>query len=186
MSNTNESPLDASFWDAVILSCFGSGVAARSILEKALFHNSPPSRIVSVRKSDWSHKHLNHIMREVEAGQILVVSSRVALSDGSYSHVPMIDFHCPVSPANQEMSTQVASLLHPGGGYLLDSGKSYHFYGKSLVAEPELSASLGRSLLLSPIIDRAWVAHQLIEGACGLRISPKPESETIPTVIAEL
>ena len=174
------------FWDAVLLSCFGSGQVAFHILEKALFHNSPPRRLLWVSRNDWSAKHLALVLQEVEVGRILVVSSRARLSDGTYGHLPMIDFHCPISKANQEMSARVAQLLHPSGGYLLNSGQSYHFYGKALIPEAEFLASLGRALLLSPIIDRAWVAHQLIEGACGLRISPKSGDGEVPRVVLEL
>jgi hypothetical protein len=174
------------FWDAVLLSCFGSGLVASHILDKALFHNSPPRRLLWVSRYDWSAKHLAGLIQEVEVGRILVVSSRARLSDGTYAHLPMIDFHCPVSKANQEMSALVARLLQPSGGYLLSSGQSYHFYGKALIPEEDFVRFLGRVLLLSPIIDRSWVAHQLIEGACGLRISPKSEDGEVPRVVVEL
>jgi len=174
------------FWDAALLSCFGSGLVAFPVLEKALFHNSPPQRRLGVSRSDWSAHHLARVVQEVGVGRILVVSSRVRLGDGNYGHIPMLDFHCPISEANQEIAARVAHLLHPFGGYLLDSGQSYHFYGNSLIPESGFSSFLGNALLLSPIIDRAWVAHQLIEGACGLRISQKPESGAIPRVVREL
>jgi len=174
------------FWDSVLLSCFNTGINSFPILQKALFHNSPPSRELLIARSDWSAERLDCLIQQVQPGQILVVRSRVRLHSGEYSHIPMLDFHCPSGAANQEICAQVAQLLLPSGGYLLDSGQSYHFYGKSLIRERDFFTFLGRALLLSPIIDRAWVAHQLIEGACGLRISPKPESGKIPRVIVEL
>jgi hypothetical protein len=45
---------------------------------------------------------------------------------------------------------------------------------------------LARALLLAPIIDRAWVAHQLIERACGLRISPGKTYAQPPIVIDQV
>jgi hypothetical protein len=174
------------FWDAVLLSCFDSGLAASPILDKALFHNPPPRRLIWITRNDWSAQNLARVLQEVEFGRILVVSSRARLSDGTYTHLPMIDFHCPVSKENQEMSALVAQLLHPSGGFLLNSGQSYHFYGKALIPEADFSSFLGRALLLSPIIDRSWVAHQLIEGACGLRISPKSGGGEVPRVVIEL
>lgn len=178
--------LGVPFWDAVLLSCFGSGPVAFHILEKALFHNSPPQRLFWVSRSDWSAKYLADVVQEVKLGQVLVVSSRARLNDGTFLHLPMIDFRCPISNANQEMSARVAQLLNPLGGYLLKSGQSYHFYGKGLVPEAEFSSFLGRALLLSPIVDRAWVAHQLIEGTCGLRISARSEDGEVPRVALEL
>jgi hypothetical protein len=72
------------FWDAVLLSCFGSGLGAFHILEKALFHNSPPRRLLWVSRNDWSAKHLARLLHDLEGSQILVVSSCARLSDGTY------------------------------------------------------------------------------------------------------
>jgi len=113
-------------------------------------------------------------------------SSAVALSSGPSMHIPLIDFHCPFGRENEELSACASKLLDPKGGYLLSSGQSYHFYGKSLLNEDELPAFLGRALLLSPIVDRSWVAHQLIEGACGLRISARLPNGDVPRLVREV
>ncbi len=70
-----------------------------------------------------------------------------------------------------------------GGGFLLQSGESYHFYGKGLLDDRALVRFLGQALLLAPVIDRAWIAHQLIEGASALRISKKPSGSGEPVVV---
>ena len=111
-------------------------------------------------------------MRSVQRHGILVVSSDVKLLSRERAHIPMVDFRCPATGKNRELAIRACSLIDQAGGYLLESGHSYHFYGKSLLKPDEFLAFLGRILLLSPIVDRAWIAHQLIEGACGLRISP--------------
>jgi hypothetical protein len=49
-----------------------------------------------------------------------------------------------------------------------------------------LLTMLAKALLFAPIIDRAWVAHQMIERACGLRISPGKTYSQGPIVVDEV
>ena len=165
---------DAPFWDAVLLSCFGQGRAAVPVLKEAQFHNSGPKRELWVEAVSWQAPQWTKLLGEVTPGRMLVFSSRVLLHGGESRHFPMLDFHCPATPENEELAALAAGLLDIGGGFLLESGDSYHFYGSTLLDELGLISFLGRALLLAPIVDRAWIAHQLIERACGLRISPKP------------
>jgi hypothetical protein len=153
----------------VLLACYGKGEAAGTVLEQALFHNGPPLRVFTLTRQEWPGD-LRSLLNKIANG-MLVLSSSVRLFGPSQAHIPMIDFRCPATTKNRELAIRACRLLDRAGGYLLESGHSYHFYGKSLLTPNELLALLGRMLLLSPIIDRAWIAHQLIEGACGLRIS---------------
>ena len=165
---------DAPFWDAVLLSCFGRGRAALPVLREAQFHNSGPRRELRVDAVSWQAPQWTQLLSEVAPGRMLVFRSRVLVHGGESRHIPMLDFHCPATPENEELAALVAGLLDVGGGFLLESGDSYHFYGNALLDDAGLVGFLGRSLLLAPIIDRAWIAHQLIEHACGLRVSQKP------------
>jgi hypothetical protein len=174
------------FWDAVLAATFGRGRPGFPVLEQALFHNSSPHRRVRVQSSRWSASHVGPILIDASRNRMVVLSSLVRLENGERKHIPFVDFHCPVSAANEDLCGHAASLLDPDGGYLLESGESYHFYGKSLLSEVNLYVFLGRVLLLCPIADRAWVAHQLIEGACGLRISAKANGGPVPRVVREI
>ncbi len=150
----------------------GAGWLAATVLEQALFHNGPPLREFTVTRQEWAEDRLRSLLNNsAQRHGILVVSSDVKLLGRGRAHIPMVDFHCPATAENRELAIRACSLIDRAGGYLLESGHSYHFYGKSLLKPDEFPAFLGRMLLLSPIVDRAWIAHQLIEGACPLRIS---------------
>jgi hypothetical protein len=58
--------------------------------------------------------------------------------------------------------------------------------GWDLLPDESLVRFLGKVLLFAPIVDRAWVAHQLIEGACALRISSRAGYGGPPRLVAEL
>jgi hypothetical protein len=68
-------------------------------------------------------------------------------------------------------------------GYILESGRSYHFYGEQLLDDSQWLRFLAESLLFGPVVDRRWVAHQLIESASALRISAGPNGAPIPRVV---
>lgn len=55
-----------------------------------------------------------------------------------------------------------------------------------ILTQPEFEKFLGTALLLAPIVDRAYIAHQLIEGRCALRLTPGGGKSQVPTVVAVL
>jgi hypothetical protein len=120
------------------------------------------------------------------SGASLTFLSEVVCRDGSLRHLPMADFHMFKSAPNQRVVEVVAQRLFPRGGVLLESGESYHGYGAELLSEAEFRRFLGKALLCAPIVDRAYLAHQLIEGRCALRLTPGGGKSSVPTVVAVL
>jgi hypothetical protein len=173
------------FWDAVLVSCFGRILPSRDVIGAALHHNS----ILAARwRIPAEQCHASELAR-ITAGTLtregaVALLSSVIDKKGETAHLPMLDFHCPCSVENQRLAAEVLVALDPGPGYLIASGESYHFIGGQLISGSNLPSFLGRALLLSPIIDRAWIAHQLIEGTCALRISPKTGTTEPPRVVA--
>jgi hypothetical protein len=114
----------------------------------------------------------------------LELTSEVICDSGATEHIPLLDFHCPISSSNRNLVAEVAKRLLPGGAIILESGDSYHVYGRKTVSSAALTCLLAKSLLFSPIVDRAYIAHQLIEGRCALRISAGGQKRLVPTVVA--
>jgi hypothetical protein len=174
------------FWDSVLISSLEAGAGAFPILEQALFHNAPAMRVASIARAHWSRSEVAQIANKGTASSVLVLRSRIHTKSGGYRHIPMLDFHCPNSQLNRQLAARISVMVDPKGGFLLDSGNSFHFYGKSLLSEAELSSFLGRALLFSPIVDRAWIGHQLVEGSCGLRVTSKSDGTREPFLVQEI
>jgi hypothetical protein len=172
------------FWEGVLLSLFHAERPSTRLLRAAAHHNETAGNFIPIERNAVSASHLRELASGYIDHRMLAVSSRVKLRDGSNRHFPMLDFHCPVSPESLRLAQVVSEELFTGRGFILRSGDSYHFYGNGLLTESELIAFLGRALLFTPIIDRAWVAHQLLESACALRISPRSSAGGAPTVVA--
>lgn len=170
------------FWDAVNVSSFDRVEVAPELLAEALFHNRSGPSLQRVPIAGLTPRVLAELCQDHDQ-EVTVLSSAIEMEDGSRRHLPMLDFHAPASKQNLPLVVAAARKLHSNGA-ILKSGKSYHFYGLTLLSESENIDHLARALLLAPIVDRAWIAHQLLERACGLRISTRDERH-VPIVAAE-
>jgi hypothetical protein len=173
------------YWMGVILTATRQDAPLpQAVLEAATFHQE-------VRNTDMKTIHRDNVTREsirrhateMAPNQMLIMLSRVQMVDGTELHVPMLDFRVPSS--KQNLGT-VCSIIRQLGlrGVVLDSGQSYHFYGIDTISANELRRFLARCLFFTPLIDYRWVAHQLLEGACALRLIRTSPVNSIPTVEA--
>lgn len=155
------------FWDSVMLSYFGNENYSKKILHQVLHHN---------KRTDY--KEINRIdflsnNFHIATKERLAINSMVLLPNNQIQHILMLDFHIPVSDCNFQIVKNVLSELNIDSGYILNSGESYHFIGDSCVNEGQLIDFLVNALAFAPIIDRAWIRHQLLERSCSLRIDQK-------------
>jgi hypothetical protein len=149
--------------------------AASDVLDAAMFHQSfdAATSVSWIECHDVTPERLAELCGGTRPREMLVFSSRVITSNGQYMHVPMMDFKVPKSPSNLEVAHAVGARL--GGGWILDSGSSYHLYGRGLLTELEFSQWLLRGQLLNRYTDGRWITHQLMEGSAALRISERPD-----------
>lgn len=174
-----------SFWDAYFVAARQQTVHLDELFRAALMHDTSASRLRPVDPQRLPS--LRQLEGDLKPGKMLAISSLVELRSGEFRHIPMLDLHYAASSANLRMIVSAVNALKPRSrGLLLQSGKSYHYYGFELLTNEELTKFLASAILLGPIIDRRWIAHQLIEGACALRIGSGHGYESLPFVVAEL
>lgn len=166
------------FWDSMMLTYFDKSSTSDKILESALRHNSPNKIIISHDLAQLKQESL--LMND----SVLAVNSTVLMKNGEYKHIFLLDFHIPISEFNRNQVIKVLKCLGLNSGFVLESGESYHYVGKEIISYETLVELLIKSLFFSPIIDRTWVAHQLIEKSCSLRIGFKHNVE--PKLIYDL
>lgn len=172
------------FWDAYFVSLRDRPANMMETFSAALLHDSSAQRLRRIESKEVSS--LRKLERSMPKGQMLAISSRVELRNGENRHIAMLDLHPVASPTNLAAATAAIRALNlSGGGFLLQSGKSYHYYGVALLTERELVEFLARALLLGPIVDTRWAAHQILEGACALRIGSRRGYQDLPFVVAE-
>lgn len=115
--------------------------------------------------------------------QLVCIVSEVILHNDQRLNLPLLDFHCPINKGNHKLVSQICKVLLPEGFAILESDSSYHCYGFSLLSQEDLVQFLAKALFYSPIIDRAYIAHQLLEKRCSLRISGKSDQAALPKIV---
>lgn len=165
-----------SFWESFFKIITSKKIIEKRILNLAINHNKNNEYIFTSRKT-----LIDNIKKSNKKN--LALNSKVILNNGKEMHIPMLDFKLK---SNSENLNIIQAVLHEFSlkGYILDSGKSYHFIGKKLITEDELINLLAKFILIHPISDKAWAAHQIIERSASLRVSSKYGIE--PKLICEI
>jgi hypothetical protein len=121
------------------------------------------------------------------SNQLIALSSRVGMVGRPDLHLQLLDFHIQPSAEASRLALAVLVAIKAQRGWLLDSGRSYHFISEALVDSVALQSFLARAMLFAPITDRNWIAHQLIEGRAALRIFGNPRTGAgQPVVVARV
>lgn len=170
------------FWEALMLSCFGEHGDCARFLREATFHQSHRESLQRVSREEVLAGRLIQLAESQPASTYLSFSSLVEVDKSDYKHLPLLDFHCPESDENDRLVAEACKLLFRSSVFVLSSGESYHAVGSNIVDEAEFRMFLGRALLLAPIVDARYVAHQLMEGACALRLSCSAEKPKKPNL----
>lgn len=158
------------FWDGIMLSVIGKDDYSEEIFRLALRHNEHPF-LTYVKRDDlmpWIYAPNRSIDRVAFCSKVIMANDHK-----EELHLPLIDFHIPVSDTNVRLVESVCKILEIGDGWLLNSGESYHFIGSRPIKYEDLMVLLYKALMFTPIIDKAWISHQLREGSCSLRIGKK-------------
>lgn len=163
------------FWDAVFLTgeMDPAGVAP-TIIDAALLHQ--PVSLQDAERVIIDASVASELAKRAAAGSAIVaLLSVVEDVDGTVWHLPMLDFSSKSKRAGAAASVVAASRGLDVPGAVVSSGRSFHFYGHSLMTAPEHHAFLCRATFLAPITDGRWIGHQLLEGYSSLRISANTE-----------
>lgn len=169
-----------SFWESLMLSFFNREHFSEDIIHQMLNHHTRRDKF-SVGREEVLDGHLEQYR---DLNDNIAINSKVQMNDGKVRHLVLLDFHIPETPLNQKVVESVLNSFNLSNGYLLKSGKSYHYISNFVVSKIRLNQILNRSLFYSPIIDKYWVAHQLMDKSCSIRITRKKDS--FPTLIKKV
>ena len=165
------------FWDAVILEAMAAGPIEEFILEGVVYHQNMGGSLLEVPRSDVLGPGIAASVEKAGIPYPWAVLSRVRVEGGEDYHFPMLDIRCSISEANLVSLERLADRLFDCPWALIESECSYHLIGASLLTEREFTKFFGKAILFGPLVDRNYIAHQLINGCAALRIvNPKGKS----------
>lgn len=122
------------------------------------------------------------------------MSSKVLLRNGEYRHIPMMDFSISKNKANLKFLLERLHHLEMPNGYIIETGSSYHYFGKDFLMIEDWYKFLGKCLLSSvvrtredilEIADNRYIGHSLRRGDCSLRLTSRGDKTYIPKVVSE-
>ncbi len=172
------------FWDALLGISMAKDRFPDRFIDAAFSHKGEsPAQRFRVARDDISAERISGMIRELPGTCGLVVGSRVWTAPGrnEIAHIPMLDFRCPISPGNVRAIKRMMILLGHEHGVLVESGRSYHFYGVRLLSPSDWIQFMAKALLFAPFTDPRYIAHRLIDGQCRLKVVDSKDG-TVPKI----
>jgi hypothetical protein len=170
------------FWDAVMTDLSTCNVDPSPFFEGALYHQEQHGNELVLTRQEVLGGRIRSLVTDNADPTVLAISSEVRLEGGTIGHLPLVDFHCAIGARGMSLACSISARLLGSDFVVLQGHSSFHLWGLTPLAPDALVPFLARALLFAPLVDRAYVAHQLIERRCALRISPSG-SKSIPHIV---
>lgn len=154
--------------------------------ERLLSHNSALSLIEMPINSYWRETMLLKEQECLARGESFAFASRVrALRGLVIQHIPMMDFECKKSAQNLQDIDNFLRTIGQKRGAILDSGRSYHYYGFEILSQDLWEIFMAKCLLFDHT-DFHYVGHRLLDRYALLRVSASKKCPEVPRVVSVL
>jgi len=154
------------------------------IIDALAYHQSHSANRRWLSRREVLQGALVHQCASASAAKPLAFLSKVKTDSGPFRHIPMLDLHVEKSRRSLIMVQAIAQRLLDSPYAVLETARSYHMVGLSLLTGNQAARFLSRAVLFSPITDHAYIAHQLLERESALRITGRGGTNDVPTVVA--
>lgn len=140
------------------------------ILDAVFYHQPHPNNKRRLTRKDIQRGSLAEIATQ-HSRNPMAIYSLVETQDGKKRHMPLLDMHIEKSERGLEIVKSVSSKILDGHFIIIETSRSYHMVGVKLINQKQFYQFLGTSLFCAPIVDGAYIAHQIIDGEAALRIT---------------
>jgi hypothetical protein len=174
-----------SYWESVLIAA-ASTDKSQLFVHEALKHEAKDEANdrFQLTVEELERGGLRDRVRNLSDDEVIALYSKCLLDDGSVMHIPMMDFRA--LPNQQTLSVIKTALeeIKQYHGVVLESGRSYHFYGLRLLGENDWMNFMLKCLLLAPFTDARYITHRLLERVGSLRITAgKTFKPNVPTIV---
>jgi hypothetical protein len=162
----------------------GNVELSSSAVKAAMRQDPSPRRFTEISRHAALEGGLLKIQDRLGPNELLGITSRVRTKEGKQAQMPMMDFRCPVAEQNLNALAELLPVAGQKHGFILQSGRSYHYYGNDLLFGDRLWVEfLGKCLLMKNFVDERYVGHQLVDGHCVLRVSSSSQKPLVPILV---
>jgi hypothetical protein len=152
-------------------------------LTESLVHEGPHhGRRVTIAEVTEMSAELDRASRR---GVALSVTSRVWDETGRLlGHMALMNLHPEGFVDVEELSAAMADITEHMPGYLLDSGRFFHYYGKRLLTPAEWVRFLAQFLMPCTVVSPRYIGHSMERGFCSLRLNAvAPDKPFTPRLV---
>lgn len=154
-------------------------------LEACLEYKVATRQRISLLTEQLSKLGTDGLMATCEAalsGSVISMTSSVKNGD---LHIPMMNLHPSEGVLIDDILDFIRSIYPGNLGYLLSSGRHYHYYGDFLVDETGWRELLGNFLIAYDFVHPGYCGFRLIDGFSTLRMTTHPVFKPhIPRLVA--
>ncbi len=150
-------------------------------LKTKMTRHYPPQAVSRLHSHQVKFSREPNFGLDLADGEIINLHSR-AITNMGILHIPMMDLDCPISNENLRMAGEYAKILGRQG-VVLQTGRSYHYYGFHLLTEKEWWNDFIPSSMLGKVCDIRYMAHKLKDGFITLRLTAGGIRQTEPKVV---
>ncbi len=113
---------------------------------------------------------------------VISVSSKIELC-GRVLHLPIMNLHPETDLTYDDMKLALEATVNGMSGYLLHSGRYFHFYGVDLLNQDEWLRFMAQFLMPTILVSPRFIGHCLYRGYAALRLTTENNHKPkIPTV----
>lgn len=149
-------------------------------LKMKMTRHYPPQAVSKLHAHKIKFSKEPYFGLHLAEGEIINLHSHVLTSTGEL-HIPMMDLDCTISEENLQMVGEYARILGREG-VVLQSGRSYHYYGFHLLSRAEWIDFMASSML-AKVCDIRYMAHKLKDGFITLRLTAGGIRNAEPKVV---
>ena len=144
------------------------------------------------RNDFLNSKKINQIIKALPKDANVGVDSKVKTSDNKYYYLPMVDFGCKKSTKYINLIIERFKKEDIKHGWLVETAKSYHYYGDELLTYRQCIQFYGKCLCSSivhtrenieQLADTRYIGHILRRGSSTLRFTTNGDKTFEPKVV---
>ncbi|PHR18965.1 MAG: hypothetical protein COA37_18595 [Hoeflea sp.] len=115
-----------------------------------------------------------------------VMSMTSLVKNGSF-HIPMMNLHPNEGVLIKDILNFIRSIYPDKPGYLLSSGRHFHYYGDFLVNEAGWKELFGNFLIAYDFVHPGYCGFRIFDGFSTLRLTTHPIFKPhVPRVVAKI
>jgi hypothetical protein len=112
------------------------------------------------------------------------ISSRVWNETGEHvGHLALMNLHPIGFNGMHEIGEAVKLVVDGRPGYILDSGRYFHYYGRRFLSVLDWPRFLSQFLMPCVLVSPRYIGHSLYRGFCTLRLNAAPPLKPVVPVL---